>query len=190
MTGTKLSAVLFVLLLAGGLAAAEERSDLVTLGVFVDLGSLESIVPDRMFMRAGASVEVSGVFTLDLPVTAASYRAGEGEESYTLLDIGMLLKYYPGGGAFWGGITLFQGVGFIGESVPEEEYHYMAETAFGFTLSLPSGVFFEPSLLIRDPLGTFRDSLDYIQAYVPTYGNYRLCLTAGWKPQSRRDGTR
>lgn len=59
----------------------------------------------------------------------------------------------------------------------------MNEMTIGVTLDIPKGLFLEPTLTVRDPLGIFEDSLDYIQEYVPGYGDYRIGLHIGWKSE-------
>ncbi|MCF7943868.1 MAG: hypothetical protein K9L21_05515 [Spirochaetia bacterium] len=174
-----------------GVSAADSvptgADDAIRLGLFADLGASDFIVSDHLYLRGGARIEVTDGFVMDLPITAVfnlNRADTAAEDDYVLLDIGILLKYYPGNGNFWTGISLFQGVGFIGDKLPEQQYHYMAELVFGYTLALPNGFYIEPSIIVRDPLGTFGDSLDYIQDLVPGYGDYRVGLAVGWIPWS------
>ncbi len=181
---------------AGGLASAAGSvpaeagapgDDAIKFGLFADLGAGDFLVSDHLYLRGGARIEVTDGFVMDLPITAVfnwSRTDTAAEDDYVLLDIGILLKYYPGNGNFWTGLSLFQGVGFIGDTLPEQQYHYMTEMVFGYTLVLSNGFYIEPSVIVRDPLGTFGDALDYIQERVPGYGDYRVSLVLGWIPWS------
>ena len=185
----KTAAAAVILLLAGGLLCAGSstvsENDLpegaVTFGIFIDAGAVDVLVSDHLYVKGGIELIVTDGFSLEMPVTAVfDRRVSESSSGFTLLDIGLLLKYYPGNLGFWTGLSLFQGVNFIGDSVPEQRYHYMTEIAFGYTFTLPFGLYIEPSVIFRDPLKTFHDSLDYIQDYIPGYGDYRICLNFGW----------
>jgi hypothetical protein len=185
----KAAAVAVLLLLAGGLLLAESRNSdtgelpegAITLGLFVDAGVMDALVSDHLYVKGGFEIVVTEGFVLDMPVTAVFERSGSDiSNRITLLDIGLLLKYYPGNLGFWTGLSLFQGVSFIGNNQPEQSYHYMTEIAMGYTFKLPNGLYIEPAVIFRDPLKTFHDSLDYIQDYVPGYGDFRICLNLGW----------
>ena len=186
----RMTAVVAVLLLLfGGLLFAENEnsdgSDLpegaITFGLFADTGVVDALVSDHLYLKGGVELVVTEGFVLDMPVTVVFDRRGSDVSTgAVLLDIGLLLKYYPGNFGFWTGLSLFQGVNFIGEHQPEQRYHYMTEIAMGYTFKLPFGLYIEPSVIFRDPLKTFHDSLDYIQDYVPGYGEFRICLNVGW----------
>jgi len=183
------AAVTVLLLLAGGLLYSENRNSdeselpegAITFGLFIDTGVVDALVSDHLYVKGGIELVVTDGFVLDMPVTVVFDRSGNDiENRITLLDIGLLLKYYPGNLGFWTGLSLFQGVNFIGNNQPEQSYHYMTEIALGYTFRLPNGLYIEPSVIFRDPLKTFHDSLDYIQDYVPGYGDFRICLNLGW----------
>ncbi|NQT57412.1 MAG: hypothetical protein HQ557_00375 [Bacteroidetes bacterium] len=183
------AAVAVLLLLAGGLLHAKNESSsgselpegAITFGVFADAGAVDALVSDHLYVKGGIVLVVTDGFVLDMPVTVVFDRSGSDiNNRITLLDIGLLLKYYPGNLGFWTGLSLFQGVNFIGDNQPEQRYHYMTEIALGYTFNLPFGLYIEPSVIFRDPLKTFHDSLDYIQDYVPGYGDFRICLNLGW----------
>ena len=185
----KTAAFAVLLLLAGGLLVAgsgnSNESELpegaITFGLFIDTGVADALVADHLYVKGGIELVVTDGFVLDMPVTVIFDRSGSDiQNSITLLDIGLLLKYYPGNLGFWTGLSLFQGVNLIASNQPEQGYHYMTEIAFGYTFSLPNGLYVEPSIIFRDPLKTFHDSLDYIQDYVPGYGDFRVCLNFGW----------
>jgi len=185
----RMTAAVAVLLLAGGLLFAasgnSDESELpegsITFGLFIDTGVVDALVSDHLYVKGGIELVVTDGFVLDMPVTVVFDRSGSDMDNrITLLDIGLLLKYYPGNLGFWTGLSLFQGVNFIGNNQPEQRYHYMTEIALGYTFILPNGLYIEPSVIFRDPLKTFHDSLDYIQDYVPGYSDFRICLNLGW----------
>ncbi len=171
-----------LLLVAGPAAAAGTgREGSITVGAFVDSGVADALVSEHLYLHGGVSLVLTEGLALDLPVTVVFNRnTATPAEDYIVLDFGMLLKYYPGDLGFWTGITLFQGVNFIGEKQPEQQYHYMSEIDIGYTFRWPSGFYIEPAVIFRDPLHTFRDSLEYINEYSQGYDEIRIALNFGW----------
>lgn len=157
-----------------------DGSEALSLGFYIDVGALDAVVSEHLYLRGGAVLRLSEALTLEMPVTCVFQDDEVTGERMVLLDMGLLLKYYPGLGGLWSGISLFQGLTFLGDDRPAQIYHHMTEIAFGYTFSHPSGWFIEPSCRIRDPLKTFHDSLEYVTGLIPAYGDVRFSIDIGW----------
>lgn len=162
---------------------SEERvggDQTLSLGFFIDVGALDAVVSEHLYLRGGAALRVSEYLTLEMPLTCVFQDDEVTGDRLVLLDMGLMVKYYPGLAGLWSGVSLFQGLTFLGDDAPAQVYHHMTEIAVGYTFLHPSGWYIEPSWRIRDPLKTFHDSLTYVTGIVPAYSDLRFSIDIGW----------
>ncbi len=136
-------------------------------------------VQDPIFYKE--SFQVTGDFRFSLP-DGFELRLPLGftmNNSANLLEVGVMLAYYPWDTGPFMGLSLFS-VGFSNGSEVLENLINLNEVLVGWTFNLGYGLFLEPSLCIRDPSGTFSEEYSRIKGTFPCYTTFRFRLSFGW----------
>ena len=99
-----------------------------------------------------------------------------------MFDLGLSLNYYPFDNlGLFVGLSLIQ-FGFVSpEGLLSKSTINLNEVSVGWTFETKSGLFAEPSILIRDPSGTFSDEYSMIKGAFPCYKNFRARIMCGYK---------
>lgn len=145
------------------------------LGFSLDVGTVQ----DPIFYKE--SFQVTGDFRFSLP-DGFELRLPLGftmNNSANLLEVGVMLAYYPWDTGPFMGLSLFS-VGFSNGSEVLENLINLNEVLVGWTFNLGYGLFLEPSLCIRDPSGTFSEEYSRIKGTLPCYTTFRFRLSFGW----------
>ncbi len=145
------------------------------LGFSLDFGTVQ----DPIFYKE--SFQVTGDFRFSLP-DGFELRLPLGftmNNSANLLEVGVMLAYYPWDTGPFMGLSLFS-VGFSNGSEVLENLINLNEVLVGWTFNLGYGLFLEPSLCIRDPSGTFSEEYSRIKGTFPCYTTFRFRLSFGW----------
>ena len=159
--------VLFVLI--GALFCSNE------LGFSLDFGTVQ----DPVFNKG--SFQITGDFRFSLPdgfelrLPLGFTKSG----SANLMEVGIMLAYYPWGSGPFMGLSLFA-VGFSNGSEVLENLINLNEVLVGWTINLGHGLLLEPSLCLRDPSGTFSEEYSSIKGTFPCYKTFRFRLSFGW----------
>lgn len=145
------------------------------LGFSLDFG----IVQDPIFNKG--SFQIDGDFRFSLP-DGFELRLPLGitiNGSSNLMEVGVMLAYYPWETGPFMGLSLFA-VGFSNGSEVLENLINLNEVLVGWTFNLGHGLVLEPSLCIRDPSGTFSEEYSQIKGAFPCYKVFRFRLSFGW----------
>lgn len=120
-------------------------------------------------------------FQLRLPLgfTLNTEASKNSKDKANLLELGVMLAYYPWETGPFMGLSLFS-VGFSNGSETLENMINLNEVLLGWTFNLGYGLFIEPSLCIRDPSGTFSEEYSKIKGTFPCYSTFRFRLSFGW----------
>ncbi len=145
------------------------------LGFSLDVGTAQ----DPIFHKE--SFQITGDFRFSLP-DGFELRLPLGftmNNSANMLEVGVMLAYYPWGAGPFMGLSLFS-VGFSNGSEILENLINLNEVLVGWTFNLGYGLILEPSLCIRDPSGTFSEEYSRIKGTFPCYTTFRFRLSFGW----------
>ena len=160
---------LLVFVLAGALFCSSK------LGFALDFGTAQ----DPIFTPK--SFQITGDFRFSLP-DGFELRMPLGftmNESANMLELGVMLAYYPWEKGPFMGLSLFS-VGFSNGNENLENLINLNEVLLGWTFNLGYGLILEPSLCIRDPSGTFSEEYSKLKGAFPCYTTFRFRLLFGW----------
>ena len=145
------------------------------LGFSLDFGAVQ----DPIFNKG--SFQITGDFRFSLPdgfevrLPLGFTKGG----SSNLMEVGVMLTYYPWETGPFMGLTLFA-VGFSNGSEVLENLINLNEVLLGWTFNLGHGLILEPSLCVRDPSGTFSEEYSQLKGTFPCYKTFRFRLSFGW----------
>ena len=138
-----------------------------------------AFVQDFLFGEGSVQVttdfgaQFSDEFQLRVPLSVTIFN-----NSY-LEEVGLNLVYYPWNKGPFMGLTLFH-VGFAQGTMELPNMIGLNEIILGWTLLLPYGFFVAPTMVIRDPSGTFGSEYSSIKGAFPCYSTYRFRLSCGY----------
>lgn len=96
-----------------------------------------------------------------------------------LFEAGMQIVYYPWFKGPFMSLSLFQ-LGFSSQCENLDNIVNLNEVSIGWTFTFGPGIFVEPSLVVRDPSGTFSDEYSSLKGTFPCYTSFRGRLVVGW----------
>lgn len=171
----KVSVILLVCLFMLPVFSSDAVESYGKLGVSVDLACVQDVILGgrdfnaTMDLRAG----LSDRFQVRVPVSATV------NGSSMMLEAGLGLFYYPWSSGPFLGLSLFQ-AGFTSGCADLDNMVSLNEVSLGWTFRFGPGLFVEPSLVVRDPSGTFTDEYSSLKGTFPCYTTYRFRLQFGW----------
>lgn len=142
-----------------------------------DLGSAQDFIvkTNSYQFSADTRFRFADKYELKIPFT---FTTTQGAQFY---DAGLFLDYYPfkDYGLFFG-LSLLQ-FGYVNGTVSlENKFYSLNEINIGWTFKFLKGLIVEPSILIRDPSGTFEDEYELIKGAFQCYRKFRFRLSTGW----------
>lgn len=160
---------LILILLTGALFGSSK------LGFSADLAVAQDFLLNRGNFQVTGDLRLSlpEGFELRLPLGFTKSTASQ------LVEVGVLLSYYPWETGPFMGLSLFA-VGFTNGSEVLENLINLNEVLIGWTFNFGPGLFIEPSLCIRDPSGTFSEEYSQLKGVFPCYSTFRFRLSFGW----------
>jgi hypothetical protein len=145
------------------------------LGLSLDLGTAQDFILKKESFQATGDFRFSLPDGFELRLPLGFTKNG----SSSLLEVGVMLNYYPWESGPFMGLSLFA-VGFSNGSEVLENLINLNEVLIGWTFKLGHGLLLEPSLCIRDPSGTFSEEYSRIKGTFPCYSTFRFRLSFGW----------
>lgn len=145
------------------------------MGLSADLASAQDILLGKGSYQISIDVRamVSDEFQLRIPATLSMNKTS------FLGEVGVMLVYYPWGKGPFMGLSMFQ-VGLTRNCTDLDNVVNLNEVVFGWSFGFGPGLFIEPSIVIRDPSGTFSDEYSKIKGSFPCYTTFRGRLAFGW----------
>ena len=144
-------------------------------GFSADTASIQDIFLGKGSFQIGLDFRmmVSDEFQVRIPVAYTMNKTS------FMIESGVCLVYYPWHTGPFMGLSVFQ----FGFSHGTEELDNMVslnEVMLGWSFEFGPGLFVEPSLVIRDPSGTFSDEYSRLKGEYPCYTTFRGRLAFGW----------
>ncbi|MCF0261903.1 MAG: hypothetical protein HUK23_03205 [Sphaerochaetaceae bacterium] len=152
------------------------------LGFGLDLAAVQDLLTGQGSYQLGLDLRATGSDEFQLRVPIACTFNGFS----TFVETGALLVYYPWGNGPFMGLSLFQ-AGFSSGSGNLPNMVTLNEVHLGWCFEFGPGLFIEPSLIIRDPSGTFTDEYSSLKGEYPCYTTFRGKLTFGWNFWSKNE---
>lgn len=146
-------------------------------GIGADLGILQDVFIKTGDYQVNADLRASfsDSYELRVPVSV------DISSGVYFAEAGVSFVYYPWQKGFFMGLSAVQ-IGYsINQRIYDKTLFNLNEVLLGWTLKLPFGFFIEPSLVIRDPSGTYADEYSAILGAWPNYKRFRPRVLAGWK---------
>lgn len=145
------------------------------IGFGLDIASAQDLFLGRgsIQITADARANVSDEFQLRVPVSVTF------KDERLLLETGLQVVYYPWHEGPFMSLSLFQ-LGFSHNCETMDNIVSLNEVILGWTFEFGPGLFVEPSLVIRDPSGTFSDEYSSLKGAFPCYAAFRGRLVFGW----------
>jgi len=173
----------FFLLSGGGIQAGDLEEGVVEdtkagLYVFLDGAVINAIWTNQITVRGGFSAALVPGVTFEMPLMLMIDRTSGNE---MLFDLVLNLKYHPWEKGPFVGVSLAQICMFVGTYRPTEKYHFLNEISFGYTWHFDKDMYIEPSVIFRDPSGSFNDSYSYLHGLVPGYRKFQIGVQFGWR---------
>ena len=146
-------------------------------GFSADVASVQDIFLGHGSFQVGIDLRtmVSDEFQIRIPMAFTMNQAS------FLFESGVALVYYPWHTGPFMGLSVFQ-FGFSSGSSNLENVVSLNEVTIGWSFEFGPGLFIEPSIVIRDPSGTFSDEYSRIKGEFPCYTTFRCRLAFGWYP--------
>lgn len=176
-----LVSALFLLLIPCILSAS------IALGFSADGGVVQDIVIGNSSFNISADLrcEISRSFEIRLPINYVWNQSGG------MADLGLNLHYYPFENlglniglsllqfGFTQPDTLFSNAGTDNSSSSLKNTFTLSEMLIGWRFIFFNGMFLEPSLVIRNPSGTFTDDYNLLKDTFPCYKTFRFKVFTG-----------
>lgn len=145
------------------------------MGFSADLASVQDIFLGQNSYQVSLDFRtmVSDEFQIRIPMALTMNQAS------FLFESGVALVYYPWHTGPFMGLSVFQ-FGFSKGSGNLENVISLNEVTVGWSFEFGPGLFVEPSIVIRDPSGTFSDEYSRIKGEFPCYTTFRARLLFGW----------
>lgn len=145
------------------------------IGFCADLASVQDIFLGQNSYQISLDFRtmVSDEFQIRIPLSATFIRTS------LMLEGALMLVYYPWQTGPFLGLSVFQ-MGFTCQCPDLENLVNLNEVQIGWTFEFGPGLFVEPSLVVRDPSGTFSDEYSRLKGAFPCYTTFRGKLSFGW----------
>ena len=145
------------------------------MGFGVDVASVQDIFLGHGSFQVDLDLRtmVSEEFQIRIPMAFTMNQAS------LFFESGVALAYYPWRTGPFMSLSVFQ-FGFSGGSSNLENVVSLNEVSVGWSIEFGPGLFLEPSIIIRDPSGTFSDEYSRIKGEFPCYTTFRARLLFGW----------
>lgn len=152
---------------------ADDKPGPVSVGLLTQ--DVDGIVMRQYQVGAVCALDITSWFTLSIPVLYTY----EQQDSSWMVEAFAHGAFYPGGGNIWVGSTLLH---HILLHAKEDEHIWMHELSVGYTLAIGSRWKLSPYVVFRDPYRRYREELDMIQEYFPSYSTVEPGLMIRWYP--------
>ena len=164
--------IVFVLIL---LCVLSQAFCIDRMGFGADVASVQDIFLGHGSFQIDLDLRtmVSDEFRIRIPMALTMNQAS------FLFESGVALVYYPWHTGPFMGLSVFQ-FGFSKGSGNLENVISLNEVTVGWSFEFGPGLFIEPSIVIRDPSGTFSDEYSRIKGEFPCYTTFRARLLFGW----------
>ena len=145
------------------------------MGFSADLASAQDIFlgQDSYQVSMDFRTMVSDEFQIRIPLSVTFIRTS------LMFEGALMLVYYPWHTGPFLGLSVFQ-MGFTCRCPDLENLVNLNEVHIGWTFEFGPGLFVEPSLVVRDPSGTFSDEYSRLKGAFPCYTTFRGRLSFGW----------
>ena len=145
------------------------------MGFSADLASVQDIFLGQNSYQVSLDFRtmVSDEFQIRIPLSCTFIRTS------LMFEGALVLVYYPWQTGPFLGLSVFQ-MGFTCNCPDLENLVNLNEVQIGWTFEFGPGLFVEPSLVVRDPSGTFSDEYSRLKGVFPCYTTFRGKLSFGW----------
>lgn len=144
-------------------------------GFSVDLASAQDLFLGKGSYHVAMDIRamVSDEFQVRIPLACSINKTS------LMGEAGVQLIYYPWEKGPFLGLSMFQ-IGVTSKCPDLDNVVNLNEVALGWTFEFGPGLFVEPSIVVRDPSGTFSDEYSRIKGTFPCYTTFRGRLSFGW----------
>lgn len=145
----------------------------IELYAFTDLMALKSFHPSQIYGSVGFGATLQDDIAIEIPISFLLDQTG-GKEAFIDTSINLLIYPWPKGPYL--SLSLIRLVTFVGDFLPEENFHYLNDISIGYRWNFYSLFSISPRITIRDPSQIYKESYEYIRGFVPSYSKIDFSL--------------
>ena len=146
--------------------------------VFTDAIVLKSLLPNQIYSAVGFGASLDEDIAVEIPVSFLFDQTG-GKEAY--LDSSIQLLIYPWGDGPYLSLSLIRLVTFIGDFLPEDNFHYLNDISIGYRWNFLNQFSISPRITLNDPSRIYNEGYEYIHGLVPSFRKIDFSLDVHMK---------